>query len=86
MDSQYSNVHGDLVIVDEARKMAAYSYTGDIRKTDRYKFGEVFSRNTKYFLFLTAMPLTKATLKNYRLLSDLLEPGFLLQLIWLKNL
>lgn len=70
-----SNVHWDLIIVDEAHKMAAYSYTGEVKKTDRYQLGEVLSRNTKHFLFLTATP-HKGDPENYRLLLDLLEPGF----------
>lgn len=73
--STLSNVHWDLTIVDEAHKMSAYSYTGSIQKTDRYKLGEVLSRNTKHFLFLTATP-HKGDPENYRLLLDLLEPGF----------
>ncbi|GLI53729.1 helicase-related protein [Thermodesulfovibrio yellowstonii] len=70
-----SNVHWDLIIVDEAHKMAAYSYTGEVKKTDRYQLGEVLSRDTKHFLFLTATP-HKGDPENYRLLLDLLEPGF----------
>ncbi|MDW7973458.1 MAG: SNF2-related protein, partial [Thermodesulfovibrio sp.] len=70
-----SNVHWDLIIVDEAHKMAAYSYAGSIQKTDRYRLGETLSKNTKHLLFLTATP-HKGDPENYRLLLDLLEPGF----------
>ncbi|MEM3488192.1 MAG: helicase-related protein [Candidatus Bathyarchaeia archaeon] len=70
-----ANVQWDLVVVDEAHKMAAYSYIGEVKKTDRYKLGEVLSRNTKHLLFLTATP-HKGDPENYRLLLDLLEPGF----------
>ncbi|MEM1986680.1 MAG: helicase-related protein [Nitrososphaeria archaeon] len=70
-----ANVQWDLVVVDEAHKMAAYSYIGEVKKTDRYKLGEVLSRNAKHLLFLTATP-HKGDPENYRLLLDLLEPGF----------
>lgn len=46
----------DLVIVDEAHKMAAYRYGEKVTKTARYQFGELISRITKYLLFLTATP------------------------------
>ena len=69
------NVEWDLVIVDEAHKMAAYRYGEKITKTKRYKLGEVLSRNTEHLLFLTATP-HKGDPENFRLLLDLLVPGF----------
>ncbi|MGQ9672704.1 MAG: protein NO VEIN domain-containing protein [Candidatus Aminicenantales bacterium] len=65
----------DLVIVDEAHKMAAYKYGEKIKKTQRYNLGEVLSPITNYLLFLTATP-HKGDPENFRLLLDLLEPGF----------
>ncbi len=73
--STLSNVSWDLVIVDEAHKMAAYRYGDKISKTARYRLGEVLSRNTEHLLFLTATP-HKGDPENFRLLLDLLEPGF----------
>lgn len=75
ISSTLSSVYWDLIIVDEAHKMSAYGYAGSIQKTDRYKVGEILSRNTKHFLFLTATP-HKGDPENFRLLLDLLEPGF----------
>ncbi len=40
-------VHWDLVIVDEAHKMAAYRYGNNFSKTDRYKLGEILSKKHK---------------------------------------
>lgn len=65
----------DLVVVDEAHKMAAYKYGDKLSKTDRYKLGEVLSKNTTHLLFLTATP-HKGDPENYRLFLDLLVPGF----------
>jgi len=65
----------DLIIVDEAHKMSAYKYSQKIKKTQRYTFGELLSPLTTYFLFLTATP-HRGDPENFRLLLDLLEPGF----------
>ncbi|MDW7973237.1 MAG: hypothetical protein RMI01_08575, partial [Thermodesulfovibrio sp.] len=70
-------VDWDLVIVDEAYKMAAYSYFYNniiFQKTERYKLGEVISKNTYHLLFITATP-HKGDPENFRLLLDLLNPG-----------
>ena len=68
-------VDWDLVIVDEAHKMAAYKYGKKTNKTTRYKLGEVLSKTSENLLFLTATP-HKGDPENFRLLLDLLEPGF----------
>lgn len=70
-----SSVHWDLVIVDEAHKMAAYKYGDKISKTQRYKLGEVISKTSDHLLFLTATP-HKGDPENFRLFLDLLVPGF----------
>ena len=65
-----------LVIVDEAHKLAAYEYgSGKVTKTQRYKLGELLSRNSAFLLFLTATP-HRGDPSNFRLFLDLLEPGF----------
>lgn len=72
------SVHWDLVIVDEAHKMSAYVY-GDklknIKKTERYRLGEILSKTSDHLIFLTATP-HKGDPENFRLLLDLLVPGF----------
>lgn len=66
----------DLVIVDEAHKLAAYEYgMGKITKTQRYKLGEILAKNSTFLLFLTATP-HRGDPSNFRLFLDLLEPGF----------
>ncbi len=65
----------DLVIVDEAHKMSAYIYGNKLERTDRYRLGEVLSRSATHLLFLTATP-HRGDPENFRLLLDLLEPGF----------
>jgi len=70
-----SSVNWDLVIVDEAHKMAAYKYGDKTSKTQRYKLGEVLSKTSNHLLFLTATP-HKGDPENFRLFLDLLVPGF----------
>ncbi len=67
-------VHWDLVIVDEAHKMAAYRYGNKVTKTKRYRLGELLSRNSTHLLFLTATP-HRGDPENFRLFLDLLQPG-----------
>jgi len=46
----------DLIIVDEAHKMAAYRYGSKVNKTARYELGEFLQHRTDHLLFLTATP------------------------------
>jgi len=73
------SVRWDLVIVDEAHKLSAYVYESKtqrkVEKTQRYRVGEVLSRQTEHLLFLTATP-HRGDEENFRLLLDLLQPGF----------
>jgi len=64
----------DLVIVDEAHKMAAYRFGRKVHRTKRYKVGEILSQRSTHMLFLTATP-HKGDPENFRLLLDLLLPG-----------
>lgn len=70
-----AEVDWDLVIVDEAHKMAAYRYGDKTKKTERYRLGELLSRTSQSLLFLTATP-HRGDPENFRLFLDLLEPGF----------
>ena len=62
----------DLVIVDEAHKMSAYQYGDEVKRSDRYKLGELLSIQADHFLFLTATP-HKGDPVNFRLLMQLLD-------------
>ena len=64
----------DIVVVDEAHKMAAYQYGDKTNKTKRYRCGEVLSRKSNFLLFLTATPHSGDP-DNFRLFLDLLMPG-----------
>lgn len=68
--------HFDLVIIDEAHKMAAYSYGKVNKKTTKtrlYHLGEKLLARTEHCLLLTATP-HKGDAENFRLLMKLIEP------------
>jgi SNF2 family DNA or RNA helicase len=46
----------DLVVCDEAHKMSASFFSGEIRETKRYKLGKLLSSLTRHFLLMTATP------------------------------
>jgi SNF2 family DNA or RNA helicase len=46
----------DLVVVDEAHKMSAHFFGGEVKSTKRYKLGQLLSSITRHFLLLTATP------------------------------
>ncbi len=46
----------DLVICDEAHKMSASFFGGEIRYTKRYQLGRLLSGLTRHFLLMTATP------------------------------
>ena len=79
-----SDVRWDLVIVDEAHKMAAYRRgKNKIERTDRFKLGRILSNNTDNFLLLTATP-HKGDIYNFFLTLSLLDkdvfnPGIVLR-------
>lgn len=46
----------DLVVVDEAHKMSATFFGGEIKYTKRYRLGQLLSARTRHLLLLTATP------------------------------
>ena len=46
----------DLVVVDEAHKMAATFFGGEVKYTKRYRLGQLVAGLTRHFLLLTATP------------------------------
>ena len=46
----------DLVVCDEAHKMSATTFGGEIKYTKRYRLGQLLSTLTRHFLLMTATP------------------------------
>ena len=48
--------HWDLVVCDEAHKLSATFFGGEVKYTKRYKLGQLLSGITRHFLLMTATP------------------------------
>jgi len=46
----------DLIVCDEAHKMSATFFSGEVKKTKRYRLGELLSGLTRHFLLMSATP------------------------------
>lgn len=46
----------DLIVCDEAHKMSASFFGGEVKHTKRYKLGQLLSTITRHFLLMTATP------------------------------
>jgi superfamily II DNA or RNA helicase len=46
----------DLVVVDEAHRMAAHYFGNEVKETKRYRLGKVLGGTTRHFLLMTATP------------------------------
>jgi SNF2 family DNA or RNA helicase len=68
----FEGVKWDLVIVDEAHKMAAYQYGEKVEKTQAYQLGEALSERADHPLLMTATP-HRGNIDNFRLLMALLD-------------
>ena len=63
----------DLVICDEAHKMAAHAFGQKIEKTRRYELGELLSEHTRHLLLMTATPHSGKD-EDFQLFMQLLDP------------
>lgn len=73
--SMLSEVDFDLVIVDEAHKMAAYTHGTVNKKTSKtklYQLGELLLRRSEHCVLLTATP-HKGDMENFRHLMKLVD-------------
>jgi len=70
--STFEGVQWDLVIVDEAHRMAAYRYGQKVDRTQAYQLGELLSERADNFLLLTATP-HRGSPENFRLFLALLD-------------
>lgn len=56
LQAKLGHTDWDLVVVDEAHKMSASFFGGEIKETKRYKLGKLLSTLTRHFLLMTATP------------------------------
>jgi len=63
----------DLIVVDEAHKMSASVFGGEIKYTKRYKLGQLLASRTRHLLLLTATPHNGKE-EDFQLFMGLLDP------------
>jgi superfamily II DNA or RNA helicase len=56
LQAKLSQTDWDLVICDEAHKMSASFFGGEVKETKRYKLGKLLGDITRHFLLMTATP------------------------------
>ena len=56
LKSQLRNSSWDLVVVDEAHRMAAHYFNNKLEKTRRFELGELLGATTRHLLLMTATP------------------------------
>lgn len=56
LQAKLAQTDWDLVICDEAHKMSASFFGGEIRETKRYKLGKLLGEITRHLLLMTATP------------------------------
>jgi superfamily II DNA or RNA helicase len=70
--AQLEQAHFDLVVVDEAHRMAAHYFGGELKKTRRYELGELLGRVSEHLLLMTATPHAGKE-EDFQLLLALLD-------------
>lgn len=63
----------DLIVVDEAHKMSATVWGGEVKYTKRFLLGRLLSGITRHFLLLTATPHNGKE-KDFQLFMSLIDP------------
>ena len=56
LQAKLAQTDWDLVVCDEAHKMSASFFGGEIKETKRYKLGKLLSTLTRHFLLMSATP------------------------------
>ena len=56
LQAKLAQTDWDLIICDEAHKMSASFFGGEIKETKRYKLGKLLGEITRHFLLMTATP------------------------------
>ncbi len=63
----------DLIVVDEAHKMSASVWGGEVKMTKRFLLGRMLSNITRHFLLLTATP-HNGKAEDFQLFMSLIDP------------
>jgi superfamily II DNA or RNA helicase len=63
----------DLAVVDEAHRMSAHRFGGEVKETRRYRLGKVLAQVSRHFLLMTATPHDGKD-EDFQLFLALLDP------------
>ncbi len=66
---------GDVAVMDEAYRMAAHNFDGELKTTRRYQLGELLGRVTRHFLLMTAAPHAGKEEEDFQAFLALLDEG-----------
>jgi superfamily II DNA or RNA helicase len=72
LQTQLKDTEWDLVVVDEAHRMAAHYFGGKLEKTKRFQLGELLGGATRHLLLMTATPHS-GKVEDYQLFLTLLD-------------
>ncbi len=70
--ARLNNSEWDLVIVDEAHKMSASYWGGELKRTQRHRLGQMLGQLTRHLLLMTATPHNGKE-EDFRLFMSLLD-------------
>lgn len=73
LQAKLSRTDWDLVIVDEAHKMSASIWGGELKATKRYRLGELLGKIGRHFLLMTATPHNGKE-EDFQMFLALLDP------------
>lgn len=73
LQARLAQTDWDLVVVDEAHKMSASIFGGEVKYTKRYKLGQLLATRTRHLLLLTATPHNGKE-EDFQLFMGLLDP------------
>lgn len=73
LKAKLAQTEWDLVVIDEAHKLSASVFGGEVKYTKRYHLGELLSERTRHLLLLTATPHNGKE-EDFQLFMALIDP------------
>ncbi len=73
LQAKLKRTEWDLIICDEAHKMSASFFGGEVKYTKRYHLGQALGQNCRHFLLMTATPHNGKE-EDFQLFMALLDP------------
>lgn len=73
LQARLAQTDWDLIVVDEAHKMSASVFGGEIKYTKRYRLGQLLTTRSRHVLLLTATPHNGKE-EDFQLFMALLDP------------